>query len=158
MKPKTLLISLLLFTALLFAACGNNSSSSDSSSSGGGQALPTPTAMSGSFKAVGEQTIITKTAEITETSQTSDSVAAAGVDLSVGQRAYEKNKCGDCHGAKGEGVADKGKAVAGTTLSFEDFDKFLRTGGGQGNDHIFGRSAVSPKGMESLYAYVKGLK
>ena len=78
MKPKTLLISLLLFTALLFAACGNNSSSSDSS--GGGQALPTPTVMSGSFKAVGEQTIITKTAEITETSQTSDSVAAATVD------------------------------------------------------------------------------
>ncbi len=115
--------------------------------------------MSGSFKAVGEQSILTDTAKLLESQPVTESASAGTtVDLSVGQRAYEKNKCGDCHGAKGEGVADKGKAVAGTTLSFEDFDKFLRTGGGQGNDHIFGRSAVSPKGMESLYAYVQGLK
>lgn len=159
MKTKPFLISFLVCTAIIFAACGGSSSSSSDSGTSG-TPIPPPTQMSGSFIAVGEQSILTDTAKLLETDVVTESVAAdtTTVDLSIGERAYEKNKCGDCHGAKGEGVADKGKAVAGTTLSFEDFDKFLRTGGGQGNVHIFGRSAVSPRGMESLYAYVQRLK
>jgi ethanolamine utilization protein EutP (predicted NTPase) len=51
----------------------------------------------------------------------------------------------------------KGGPVAGTTITFADFDKVLRTGAGLGNTHIFGRSAVSPSGMEALYAYVQSL-
>lgn len=157
MKTKIVLPSLLLCALLIFTACGKSGSGS---SSGGdsSQAIPTPTqiVVSSGFQAVGELTVITETKGITETNAvTTESTASANVDLSVGERAYTKNKCGDCHGAKGEGVADKGKAVAGTTLSFEDFDKVLRTGGGLGNTHIFGRSAVSPSGMEALYAYVQ---
>lgn len=156
---------------ILFAACGDSSDSSntsataaneqtsDTSAAADANAAPTMPAPEGNFSAVGEQSILTDTAKLLETSAVTESTASeTTVDLSVGQRAYEKNKCGDCHGAKGEGVADKGKAIAGTTLSFEDFDKVLRTGGGLGNSHIFGRSAVSPKGMEALYAYVQGLK
>lgn len=152
---------------MLFAACGdsndssstsattaNDAQTSDTSAAADANAAPTMPAPQGNFAAVGEQSILTDTANL---SQTTDSSTAA-VDLSVGERAYTKNKCDSCHGAKGEGVADKGKAIAGTTLSFEDFDKQLRTGGGLGNDHIFGRSAVSPKGMEALYAFVQGLK
>ncbi|MFN8443413.1 MAG: cytochrome c [Caldilineaceae bacterium] len=162
MKTKIVLSSLLLCTLLLFAACGNSGSNSGASGSGSGdQAIPTPTqiVVSSGFQAVGEQTVITQTEGITGTSAvTTESTVAANVDLSVGERAYTKNKCGDCHGAKGEGVTDKGKAIAGTALSFDDFAKVVSTGGGLGNTHIFGRSAVSPKGMEALYAYVKSLK
>jgi mono/diheme cytochrome c family protein len=116
----------------------------------------------GQYTAVGEQSILTDTASLTETVQTTQSAqttqtTAAAPDLSRGEAAYTKNKCGDCHGAKGEGVADKGNAIAGATLSLEEFDAVLRTGGGLGNDHIFGRSAVSPSGMEALYAYVQSL-
>ena len=51
-----------------------------------------------------------KTAEITETSQTSDSVAAANVDPSVGQRAYEKNKWRR-HGARVKALPIKAKQL-----------------------------------------------
>ena len=109
----------------------------------------------GNFIAVGEQTGLTNTANLTQTTQTTQTNTVASADLTRGEAAYTKNKCGDCHGAKGEGVADKGKAIAGTALSLNDFDVLLRTGGGLGNTHIFGRSAVSPSGMEALYAYVQ---
>lgn len=157
---------LLLFVlALLFvAACGRNrEGSGDSTQSPSADRLAAPTMPAGQFTAVGEQSILTDTASLTETVQTTQSAqttqtaAAAAPDLSRGEAAYTKNKCGDCHGAKGEGVADKGNAVAGTTLSLEEFDAVLRTGGGLGNTHIFGRSAVSPSGMEALYAYVQAL-
>jgi mono/diheme cytochrome c family protein len=151
------LISFLVVVALIFAACGGSNSSS--SASNGGTPIPTPTQMSGSFTAVGEQSVLTDTAELLETASVTESASSANtnVDLSVGERSYTKNKCGDCHGAKGEGVADKGNAIAATSLSLEEFDKVLRTGGGLGNSHIFGRSAVSPSGMEALYAYVQSL-
>ncbi|MEZ4868707.1 MAG: c-type cytochrome [Caldilineaceae bacterium] len=108
----------------------------------------------GNFTAVGQQSILTDTETLTQTSSTTTTVAA---DLTRGEAAYTKNKCNECHGAQGEGVADQGKAIAGTTLTFEEFDAVLRTGGGLGNSHIFGRSAVSPSGMEALYAYVQSL-
>ena len=49
------------------------------------------------------------------------------------------------------------KAIGGTTLVADQFDIFLRTGGGLGDSHIFGPSAISPGGMATLYAYVKSL-
>lgn len=153
---------LLLFIALfLIAACGRNrdtaAEAGGNSSSPSSDRLAAPTMPAGQFTAVGEQSILTDTAVLTETAPTTQTVSAAAPDLSRGEAAYTKNKCGDCHGAKGEGVADKGNAIAGTTLSLEDFDAVLRTGGGLGNSHIFGRSAVSPSGMEALYAYVQSL-
>jgi mono/diheme cytochrome c family protein len=157
------LIFLLLF---LIAACGGGDSGSTTASSdanGNSQAstanntqadavatMPMPT---NNFAAAGQQSVLTDTAHLTQTQN-----SAGTANLELGQRIYEKNKCGDCHGAKGEGIEGKGKAVAGTTLPLEKFDAVLRTGGGQGNVHIFGRSAVSPTGMEALYAYVQSLK
>jgi mono/diheme cytochrome c family protein len=164
-QRRLLLLSLLL--VLSVAACGRNrEDSGDSTQSPSADRLAAPTMPAGQFTAVGEQSILTDTASLTETVQTTQSAqttqttqttAAASPDLSRGEAAYTKNKCGDCHGAKGEGVADKGNAIAGATLSLEEFDAVLRTGGGLGNDHIFGRSAVSPSGMEALYAYVQSL-
>ena len=160
--PYRRLLLLFVVVFLFIAACGRNrEGSADSSQSPSADRLAAPTMPAGQFTAVGEQSILTDTASLTETAQTTQSVqttqttSAAAPDLARGEAAYTKNKCGDCHGAKGEGVTDKGNTIAGTTLSLEEFDALLRTGGGLGNDHIFGRSAVSPSGMEALYAYVQ---
>ncbi len=158
---------LLVLLVVLFVACGGNESTSSttgsndtaSTASGDAQAIPTPTQPVGNFQAVGEQSILTDTASLTSTTQTTASSSTSSSTASdLGQRSYAKNKCNECHGEKGEGVADKGKAIAGTSLSAESFDNVLRTGGGLGNSHIYGRSAISPTGMEALYAYVQGLK
>ena len=159
---RPILFIVLACSLLLFGACGGDNSDSTGNTSTSdttaaqGNVVATMPAPEGNFAAVGQQNVLTETANLTQTQSTETNATAP--DLAVGQRAYEKNKCADCHGAKGEGVADKGKAIGGTALSLTDFDKMVRTGGGLGNTHIFGRSAVSPKGMEALYAYVQGLK
>jgi mono/diheme cytochrome c family protein len=154
-----LIIGAIFISILLIAACGRGQSSTSSSGSAQTEsAAAAPTMPAGKFVAVGEQSILSDTSKLTVTTQTTGTTTGAAPDLASGESAYTKNKCGDCHGAKGEGVADKGKAIAGTTLTLEEFDAILRTGGGLGNTHIFGRSAVSPSGMEALYAYVQSLK
>ncbi len=149
----------------ILTACGGGSSSSNTNSAGASVAAA-PTMPSGNFVSVGQQNVLTTTTSLTETTaatettsstQTASAESAAPVDLTRGENAYVKNNCGDCHGANAEGVADKGSAIAGTTLTLEEFDAVLRTGSGLGNTHIFGRSAVSPSGMAILYAYVQSL-
>ena len=83
---------------------------------------------------------------------------APAADLSRGERSYTSKQCGDCHGAKGEGVEGKGKALAGISLTEEEFTDILRTGGGLGNSHLYGTQAISPSGMEALYAFVKSFQ
>lgn len=149
------MIVAIFLISLVVVACGRGQSGGDTSASAAPTAPPLPVPTK-NFVAVGQLTVLTDTATVTETAQTTQT-AAAGADLKRGETAYTKNKCGDCHGAKGEGVTDKGGPVVGTTITLEEFDKVLRTGGGLGNTHIFGRSAVSPSGMEALYAYVQSL-
>lgn len=167
-SPRIRLLLLLFILLVLLVACGRNRETAAGDAVSGSQSasaerMAAPTMPSGQFTAVGEQSILTDTATLTETTpstataQTAQSSGAAAPDLARGEAAYTKNNCGDCHGANGEGVADKGNAIVGTTISFEEFDAVLRTGGGLGNTHIFGRSAVSPSGMEALYAYVQSL-
>ena len=147
----------LLILLCLFAACGGGSSSDAPASGSADDPLAAPTMPSGQFVAVGEQSGLTKTVSLTETAATTETAGPAP-DLARGEAAYVKNKCGDCHGAAGEGVADKGSAITEMSLTLAEFDKLLRTGNGLGNTHIFGRSAVSPSGMESLYAYTQSLE
>jgi len=164
-----LTISLVLITlATLLAACGGNSSSSGNASSGSAPAassdnnapaiatMPVPV---GNFKAHADNQITgTTPVSTTQVVSQSQTAAASADDLARGNRSYVKNKCADCHGAKGEVVAGKTtKAIGGTTLAADQFDQFLRTGGGLGNDHIFGPATISPGGMAALYAYVKSL-
>lgn len=152
------IIVAIFLISLVVVACGRGQSGGDTSASAAPTAPPLPVPTK-NFVAVGQLTVLTNTTTVSETAQTTQTSqsAAAGGDLKRGETAYTKNKCGDCHGAKGEGVPDKGGPVVGTTITFEEFDKVLRTGGGLGNTHIFGRSAVSPSGMEALYAYVLSL-
>lgn len=148
------IIVTIFLVSLLGVACGGRNADSAAAA-----ATPTmPAIPTQNFVAVGQLTVLTDTNTVTGTTTTTQTASASSdADLQRGEAAYTKNKCGDCHGAQGEGVTDKGGPVAGTTISFEEFDKVLRTGGGLGNTHIFGRSAVSPSGMEALYAYVQSL-
>jgi mono/diheme cytochrome c family protein len=160
----------LLFLLLFLVACGGGASTStgagdngDSSSDAGAPVVPTmPSAR---FTAVGQQSVMTQTTSMTTTAPvtsatvvTDDAPAISAADLTRGASAYARNNCAECHGENGEGVAGKGKAIAGTTLTENEFTNLLRTGGGLGNTHIFGPSAVSPGGMTVLYAYVQSLQ
>lgn len=70
---------------------------------------------------------------------------------------YEALECGTCHGAKGEGVEDKGPALAGTTLSEKDFIAFLRSGGTIGVSHQYATNRLSESGGKNLYQYILSL-
>jgi mono/diheme cytochrome c family protein len=164
-------LALILFVLTLFlVACGGSSSNSNSST--GAQApRAVPTMPRARFTAVAEQSVLTRTGSLTPTatltataevtaSTATTSAASAAVDPAIlerGARAYERNECATCHGEQGEGVAGQAGAIAGTTLSETEFTDVLRTGGGLGNSHIFGPSAISPGGMSALYAYVQSL-
>ena len=109
------------------------------------------------FTAVAEQSA----SENTNVAPKADTLVTPTADasLSRGELVYTNKKCGECHGEQGEGVADKGNALAGTTLDFQRFEDILRTGdnGVLGNDHLYGPSAISPSGMTNLYAFVTSL-
>lgn len=151
-----------LIGAILMTVVGCGGGGSRDTGSTAATAAPVPTMPPARFTAVAQQSI-TRTATLTttaltETQTSANEAPAVTVDLERGARAYERNKCGDCHGAQGEGVAGQGKAIAGTSLSEAEFTSILRTGGGLGNTHIFGPQAVSPAGMSILYAYVQSLE
>jgi mono/diheme cytochrome c family protein len=76
-----------------------------------------------------------------------------------GRRSYEKLECGGCHGENGEGLPDKGSALAGTELTEAEFRDILRTGGkGElGNEHLYGTSAISESGIGALYVFLQSL-
>ncbi len=76
-----------------------------------------------------------------------------------GRNLFEKKNCVSCHGANAEGMSGKGAKLAGTKLTEAEFEDILRTGGkGRlGNEHIFGPSAISPSGIQAVYAFLKSL-
>lgn len=156
-------VTVLAASLALVTACGGGPSAST-------PAQPTPTRPSASFAM--PTTMITPTpAEAAPTVQptsaaTAEAAAASAVaatvptpDLARGQTVYVNRKCGDCHGEQGEGVPDKGSAIAGTVLSLQEFTEVLRTGGKGtlGNEHIFGAGAISPGGMTALHAWLQSL-
>lgn len=170
---KFAIILMLILLLGTFTACGSNASSSGSGSTDSGAAassdnnapaIPTMPIPKENFKAHAENQI-TQTTSVSNTQSASQTQAttttttsASADDLARGSRSYAKNKCGDCHGDKGAVVAGKTtKAIGGTALAADQFDQFLRTGGGLGDTHIFGPGAISPGGMQALYAYVKSL-
>src|SRR5688572_14333007 len=103
-------VAIVFVVGLLLVSCGgsNDSPPSDgasSSSSAGASDAEQPamaTMPAARFTAVAQTSeMVTKTNALTQT----QAVEASAEDLERGARAYEKNKCGDCHGAQGEGVA-----------------------------------------------------
>ncbi len=146
-----LLISLIV---LIVAACGGDTEEAAPAAT----SQPVATMPAARFTAVAEQSA-------SQSSNVSPKVETlitptADASISRGEGIYNNKKCGDCHGAQGEGVADKGNALIGTTLTIQEFETILRTGGqgSLGKDHLYGSNAVSPSGMKTLYAFVTSLK
>lgn len=146
----TLFLVLIVFFVV---ACGGNEEQAGPVAT----SRPVPTMPPAQFTAVAEQSA-SQNANVAPKVET---LVTPTVDASVsrGETVYKNKKCADCHGPQGEGVTDKGKALAGTTLEFQKFEDILRTGdnGALGNDHLYGSSAISPSGMTNLYAFVSNL-
>lgn len=146
----TLFLVVILFA---IAACGGNAEDAAPVAT----SRPVPTMPPARFTAVAEQSA----SQNTNVAPKVETLVTPTVDasLSRGELVYTNKKCGDCHGAQGEGVADKGKALVGTALEFQRFEDILRTGdnGALGNEHLYGASAISPSGMTNLYAFVASL-
>jgi mono/diheme cytochrome c family protein len=149
----------LLVLGFVLTGCGNREPAGPT---------PTPqppvTPLSAAFKQ--PTTIIKAAEEATEGESEAATEAEAEAETptptaasSRGETIYTNRSCGDCHGAQGEGVADKGSALAGTALTAGEFETILRTGGqgALGNDHLYGPQAISPSGMEALYEFVVSL-
>ena len=151
-------ILLLLCTVLLVAACGGGSSTEETGAGTGVQPV-VPTMPPAKFPAVAEQHAITTTSVVSPTAVLTQTAQASAQDLERGSTIYVNRKCGECHGAQGEGVADKGSALAGTPLALQEFETILRTGGNGelGPDHLYGQSAISPGGMKVLHAWLQSL-
>lgn len=148
-----------LAAALALAACGGGSAPGGAGSAPARSERVVPTMPAAQFAMPTSQisaaagTTVTTTEEVA----TPEPADEATEDLARGERVYTNRGCAECHGAEGEGVADKGAAVAGTALSEEEFTDLMRTGGDIGPDHLYGPNAISPSGMTAMYAWLKSL-
>ncbi len=114
--------------------------------------LPTPTMLIASFTPVAGQM---DSESIQQAQSTPAAPAATEVDLELGQRVYG-NLCAQCHGADLQGT-DEGGALAALDMARDEFTILLRTGGGLGNQHLFGTTKVSETGIEALFGYLQSM-
>jgi mono/diheme cytochrome c family protein len=144
----------LMIVALVLGACGGGAGSDDAATDAEAPVVrarsAAPTMPAAQFAA---PTSIVDVTKVAETAATPD---ANEPDLDLGASAYAR-LCAECHGEAGEGVADKGSAVVGLGLSEADVTDLLRTGGGFGNEHIFGPSKISEDGIAGLTAFMATL-
>lgn len=146
-------IALLMIVSISLGlvACAQGSNTSGAPTIDRLAATPLPTL---NFK---QPTTMIKTRASEAAEESTTAVSTADANLAQGEGIYIKKECGSCHGAKGEGVTDKAKVLAGITLTEEEFTDILRTGGKGtlGNGHLYGPQAISPSGIRTLYAYIK---
>ena len=142
-------IAALTLLGMWLAACGGGGSAS------GG---PTPTSALAATP-ISTHVFAQPTTIIKKETEAATAAPTADADLSRGERVYTSKGCGECHGPQGEGVAGKAEKLAGTQLTETEFADILRTGGqgSLGNAHLYGVQAISPSGMEALYAFIKSL-
>ncbi len=88
--------------------------------------------------------------------QKDEEEAAEAPDIATGEFVYG-NRCAECHG-EGAAGTDQASSLVGLTLSEDDFENLIRTGGELGPDHLFGSTKISPDGLTALYAYLTSLE
>ena len=77
-------------------------------------------------------------------------------DIANGEFVYG-NRCAECHG-EGAAGTDQAASLVGLTLSEDEFEDLIRTGGELGPDHLFGSTKISPDGLSAVYAYLTSLE
>lgn len=176
---------LLLIAALLWAGCGGRGGRGAEQSGSGGRSEPAvPTMPAAQFAqpttmiTVAPSDAVTETepaeansSEVASGEAVTESAGAGSVEAGTpepagaaltaeqarGQELYTTRKCAECHGANAEGVPDKGSALAGTTLTEQEFTDLLRTGGDIGPDHLFGPMTISPSGVTAIHVWLQAL-
>jgi mono/diheme cytochrome c family protein len=163
-----------LLAQLAVAGCGGRAGTTGQSDSAAETGRAAPTALSARFAmpttmiTVAPSDGVTVSENLTGTESLTDTqgVEADGTpeppstpaaDLARGETLYASKGCGDCHGPAGEGVEGQGQAIAGTTLTEDEFTDLMRTGGGIGPEHLFGPSSISPSGLAALHAWLQSL-
>ncbi|MFN3979116.1 MAG: c-type cytochrome [Caldilinea sp.] len=151
----------LLIVSLSLAACGG-ATAQQSAAGGGGQPVVVPTMPPARFTPVPQQAAASSALMQPTASTQVAADEATTVNEQILQRGatiFVNRKCYECHGEQAEGITDKGATLAGTQLTLSEFTTVLRTGksGEIGPDHIFGPSAISPGGVEALYAWLQSL-
>jgi mono/diheme cytochrome c family protein len=164
-----LLAATITLAQFAVAGCGGRANSNEQGGSAAQSGQAAPTALSARFAMPTTMITLTPSDGITTTETMTESEEAAAEatdtpepatpagDLARGENLYATKGCGECHGPAGEGVEGAGAAVAGTSLTFDEFEDLLRTGGGIGPDHLFGTSSISPSGLAALHAWLQSL-
>ena len=154
-------LTVLLLLTILAAGCGPGDEEAGSGGDTTGEeasaeeeSSAVPTMPAARFD---QPTPVTDLQEASEADRQEDEEEAAEEpDVATGEFVYG-NRCAECHG-EGAAGTDQASSLVGLTLSEDDFEHLIRTGGELGPDHLFGSTKVSPDGLNALYAYLKSLE
>lgn len=149
-------VGMLTAAILMLAACGGGGAEPDAGAEAEATTAPAnagrvvPTMPAARFAA---PTTMIDATKVAESAATPEPEAA---DAAFGEEVYAR-LCADCHGEQLEGVAGKAEPIDAYALDVTALTDLLRTGGGNGPEHIFGLDKVSPEGIASLQAYLETL-
>lgn len=154
------LLTVLLLLFALAAGCGpgdeeagsGSGTTGEEAAADDGSAVPTMPAAR-----FDQPTPVTDLEEASEADKQKDEEEAAEApDIATGAFVYG-NRCAECHGEGAVGT-DQASSLVGLTLSEDDFENLIRTGGELGPDHLFGSTKISPDGLRAVYAYLTSLE
>ncbi len=157
MSARTLTIFSLVTLLIMLTACGGGSPApaDDGGAAGSSEqsSRQVPTMPAASFAAPTTMIDPTKVA-----------ASGAGVtpqpsegDMVYGGALYAK-LCSECHGNKLKGYEGLADPIEVYNLDTAGLADLLRTGGGYGNDHIFGLDKISPESINDLQAYLVSIQ
>ena len=155
------ILAVLLFLITLAAGCGPGDEQTSSGGETSGEEAPAasdssavPTMPAARFD---QPTPVTDLKEASEADRQEDEEEAAEEpDIAMGEFVYG-NRCVECHGEGATGAA-QASSLVGLTLSEDEFEDLIRTGGELGPDHLFGSTKISPDGLRAVYAYLTSLE
>lgn len=147
-------IAVLLLLLTLAAGCGPGDELTDPGGEAPADSEAVPTMPAARFD---QPTPVTDLEEASEADKQADEEEAAEApDLATGEFVYG-NRCAECHG-EGAAGTDQASSLVGLTLSEDEFEDLIRTGGELGPDHLFGSTKISPDGLRAVFAYLTSLE
>lgn len=148
------IFAFLLLLLALAAGCGPGDELAEPDSGTASDRSAVPTMPAARFD---QPTPVTDLEEASEADRQEDEEEAAEEpDIATGEFVYG-NRCVECHG-EGAAGTDEASSLVGLTLSEDEFEDLIRTGGELGPDHLFGSTKISPDGLRAVYAYLTSLE
>ena len=144
------ILAVLLLLLALPAGCGRGDEENVSGEEAASDRNVVPTMPAARFD---QPTPVTDLQEASEADKQEDEEEP---DIAAGEFVYG-NRCAECHG-EGAAGTDQATSLVGLTLSEDEFEDLIRTGGELGPDHLFGSTKISPDGLSAVYAYLTSLE